>query len=499
MCGIVGMISNGQSVVRKTATSLAALENRGRHSTGLYSASNGKRTFDMKFRRPGSASTVFEGMDLESIASEAAIGHVRYATSGDSLEQDAQPLRNPKPFMAISHNGQIANYLSLQERLVKEKGFGFATNCDVEALLFAFAQNMIDIKISDPETTEGFFNEKIVPALKATMDESLGGYFAIGAYSTVVLIPGKGLLAFKDPNGIRPLCYAVREKEGDIIHAFASESIALPVWAHYGDAEELKPGEAIFIDYGLNVYREIVHDLGEKVCPLEAAYFSKGHSMFNGRDIESIRARLGLALASEYMDLADRVDCIVPVPKTPIPAALALAGAWNKPYGGVEANQSIRTFQGNSQSQREIAAVNKFSFNKQKIYGKRVGVVDDSVVRGTNSRSIIDALYRLGAKEVHFLSTYPEFINICPGGVDVASEKELLLRDNSPEAREAARQQIHATTLNYLSLDSMLSSMGLRKDQICGGCIIKEHYPFDMTDYRRYQKVIEQQRSCGRE
>ncbi|MBI4453875.1 class II glutamine amidotransferase [Candidatus Woesearchaeota archaeon] len=542
MCGIIGMISNGRSVSREVVQGLVALQHRGRDSSGIITTNRDGSEFGSIIRGVGPAKEVFQEVNLDKIVARAAVGHDRYSTIGSNLSGDAQPLYKSKTGIVIAHNGHIANYLRIKEELKKRKSYYLATQCDAEALLCALVQNMIDIKSYEAVDTPQFVNEKFFPAIRATLDPE-AKYGVIGAYSVVGLSIDRGLFAFKDPHGTRPLIFAQRrerkklrergelieqregrelierkeqreimelrgqrerreqreqrelikqkdetENDEEITYAFASESVALPKLRGFDKYEELGPGEAVFIDFKMNIYRKTILSLGKKTCKFEPVYFAKGVSYFNGKVIEDIRYELGLEAADEFSYLKDRIDNILAVPKTAIRAAEAIAKAWDKPFGGIEAaDDGIRSFLGGTQTERELIAYFKFSYNPHRIEGKSVGVIDDSVVRGTISRSLVKALYDLGAKEVHFISVYPPFIGICAGGIDVPEERELLLNENTPDAIETARQTINATTLNYLSRNRLLRTLNLTEDSVCNGCTKKE-YPFDLSDYYRFQE-----------
>lgn len=510
MCGIIGMISNGRSVSREVVLGLVALQHRGRDSSGIITTNKDGSEFGSIIRGIGSAKEVFKDVNLDEIVARAAIGHDRYSTIGSNLSGDAQPLYVDKTGTAIAHNGHIANYLKLKEELKKRKSYHLATHCDAEALLCALVQNMIDIKSYEAVDTPQFVNEKFFPAVRAILDPE-AKYGVTGAYSVVGLSIDRGLFAFKDPHGIRPLIFAQRRErrnrlrnskvtrrdekdDEEITYAFASESIALPKLSGFDKYEELGPGEAVFIDFDMNIYRKTILSLGQKTCKFEPVYFAKGVSYFNGKVIEDIRYQLGLEAADEFSHLKDNINNILAVPKTAIRAAEAIAKAWDKPFGGIEAaDDGIRSFLGGTQTERELIAYFKFSYNPHRIEGKSVGVIDDSVVRGTISRSLVKALYDLGAKEVHFISIYPPFIGICAGGIDVPEENELLLNENTSEAIERARQTINATTLNYLSRDRLLKTLNLTEDSVCNGCTKKE-YPFDLSDYYRFQEQRRRER-----
>ncbi len=484
MCGIVGIISN-QPVCGDLEAALVALEHRGRDSTGIIGFDTKNNKFGQPIRGAGSSSEVFRGKGMGELPYTLAIGHNRYATIGNNLENDAQPLLIQNPGIAMAHNGQIANYLSIREQL--DGTYSFLTGCDVEALMLAFAENIKSC--NNGHSGKEYFEKTIIPAMAMTYGAQ-GGIKVIGAYSAVAIIAGKGLLAFKDPHGIRPLGLAKRTSEGKVEYAFASETTAFHYLRGFHEMRELKPGEVIFIDLNLNLHSSTLLNLGEKSCPFESVYFAQVDSNLRGEQVYDARTKLGFEISKVYSHMKDRVDVITPIPKSPIPASIALANTWDKEYGGIVARPShspVRAFQ-KEEGARGKSIDGKFLFIKSHIKGKRVGVVDDSIVRGDTSRAIVARLYSLGAKEVHMFVTYPPFIGICPGGIDIAEYDELLLKENSPEAIEEARKTISATTLNYLPIESVLEAVNLCPKTACLGCTMGQ-YPFDMSDYQRFQKL----------
>lgn len=492
MCGIIGIISN-KPVCHDLVRGLHALQHRGVQSTGLISFNSPGSKFSPPIRGEGSSTEVFRHAE-PSAADNVAIGHNRYATSGDDPSRDAQPIYIQRPGLAIAHNGQIANYMSLRERLKKQGSYSFFTNCDVEALLFALAQNLIGQNSHQARDTSSFVKEELFPALKKTMD-SQAEYPAIGAYSIVAIISNHGLLAFKDPHGIRPLCFAKKENDGTLQYAFASETTAFHFLRGFQDFRELGPGEAIFVDLNLNIYTEKISPQQQKFCPFEIVYFAQVDSELREQKVYDARFKLGLALAASYSELKDRVDAIMPVPKSPIPAAIAMANAWNRPYGGIVPRPShspIRAFQQDAERRRR-SIDEKLIFIRSHINKKKIGLVDDSVVRGETSKDVVAKLYALGAKEVHLFLTYPPYIGICPGGIDTPLEEELLLNNDSKEDIERARKLIGATTVNFLPLKKMLKAVNLTPETACLGCTQKQ-YPFDISGYAGFQELRKKHR-----
>lgn len=488
MCGIVGCIGN-YPVLEDVVKGLVALQHRGIQSSGAVIYNSKQDEFNLVRREQGSAQDVFANLNPKGVRGNVGIGHNRYATSGDDLTKDAQPLFTQKMGLVMAHNGQIANYLALKEKLKEEKNYCFFTNCDAEPLLFALTQNLIDLRPYKIKSTEKFVKDKLFPALQRTLDFNQN-FHAIGAYSVVTIIPGRGLLAFKDPHGIRPLNFAKRVEDDKVQYAFASETSAFHMMGGFHDFYELSDGEAVFIDFDFNVYKDKVHPLGEKHCIFEIPYFSQVDSDYRGEQVYDYREKLGLALAEQYSHMKDQVDIIVPVPKSPIPAALALAKAWDKDYGGIVARPShsnIRAFQ-QEKKRRGNAIDQKHLFVKSQIKDKVVGLVDDTALRGDTAKRVVKKMYDLGAREVHFFVTYPPFRSVCPGGIDIARKSELIINYGIPEEIEDARKYIGSKSLNYLSLKRTVKAQNLTLDNVCLGCT-QQQYPFDMTDYQRFQEL----------
>ncbi len=497
MCGVIGIFSN-QPVAVDVVRGLNALQHRGIQSSGLIIYDSFQNIFTSPIRGVGASTDVFRNVNIHERRDNVAIGHNRYATSGDDLTKDAQPLYIQKPGLALAHNGQISNYVQLRKRLEEQRSYTFFTNVDAEALLFAFAQNLIELKSYKAVDTPTFVREKCFPALEKTMNPK-SEYAANGAFSAVAIIANRGLLAFKDPHGIRPLCFAKKDDGALKQYAFASETTAFHFLKGFQEFHELAPGEAIFIDFDFNIYHNKIQDAGEKNCPFEAVYFSQVDSNYRGNQVYDLRFELGLVLAENFPEMKDCVDVVIPVPKSPIPAAIALANAWEKPYGGIvprPSHSSVRAFQQDGKK-REKSIDDKLLFVRSHIQDKRIALIDDSIVRGETSKKIVKRLFSLGATEVHLFSTFPPYIGICPFGIDTPTEEELLVNANTKEDIEIARREIGATTLHYLSSEKMLKSVNLNSETACLGCTTKQ-YPIDIQDYSDFQLLRKKHREIAR-
>lgn len=287
------------------------------------------------------------------------------------------------------------------------------------------------------------------------------------------MIANKGIVAFRDPNGIRPLLLGEKGLKGKKSYAFASESIALSIQG-YEKIRDLRPGEAVFIDRELNVHAKIIKEEKAAPCVFEYVYFSTVESVYEGRPIYEVRKKLGEELAAKvrkhWPDLD--VDVVIPVPDTSRTAASALAKALGVAYEeGLIKNRYIgRTFIMPVQKLRENAMKLKLKPIESVIKGKNVMVVDDSIVRGTTSKRIVELLRESGAKKVYFLSTFPPIRNPCYYGIDFQREEELIANNKTIEEVE---KEIRADRLIYMDVEGLQKAVGTEK--ICTACITGEY------------------------
>jgi len=487
MCGIIGIISK-KKVIEETLQSLISLNHRGIQSSGIISQNTKKNKFSSPIKILGKNQEEFHKLINPSNEDNIAIAHNRYVTSGDNNLNNAQPMIIQKPGIALAFNGQISNYLEIKKQLEKEEGYTFFSESDTETLLLNIAKNLEKKRPQDSKNINSFVNERLFPALEKILEE------VKGAYSAVAIIDNKGLLAFKDPHGIRPLCYAIKKDSSSIM--FSSETTTFNFLGNYQRPIEIEQGQAIFIDKDLNIYQKSILKKEKRFCPFETVYFAQIDSKFNNQEVYQSRYNLGIALAKHFIKLKEKIDIVIPIPKSPIPSAQAIADYWKKPFGGIIARPShsiIRAFQ-QEKNQRDKLIEEKFFFIKSLIKEKRIALVDDSIIRGETSKKIISKLYNLKAKEIHFFSTYPPCISICPYGIDIASYKELLIKNNTPEDLENARKSINATTLNYLPIDLMLEAINQNKKESCLGCTEKK-YSININSYHNFSHLREIQRN----
>lgn len=483
MCGIVGVVSERGDAATLAATALLALQNRGKQSTGLFGYDDRSRQFPLQLRRAAPASDVYDDAFFRDAAKRRlpmAIGHNRYATSGDSVERDIQPLRITKPGIAAAHNGQVANLITLERRL-RDQGWSMDTACDVELLLGALGQSLDDHRATTHDTA-AFIERRLRPALLEIMDPQARLYVN-GAYSLVAIIDGVGLLGVRDPHGIRPMVFGTMRHGDGVAHVLASERAAFhQLGEEWLDRSDVQPGEAILIDAAQQVHRFTVREAEHAHCAFEYPYFANVTSKVEGIGVYDARLRLGRMLAEEHPDAAGRLDIIMPLPESPRPIALAMAEALGiPPAEGVIKNPHYtrRVFQEPTPELRQAGLSRKYLFIKSQIEGKRVGIVDDSIVRGDTSARIVANLRRLGAASVEFYIAFPAITHPCPYGIDIPDPSELVARGK--RAEEVA-QAIGADRVAYISDAGFARAIGLQG--LCMACTNGRYITGDgVTEY----------------
>jgi amidophosphoribosyltransferase len=457
-CGVFGVYAPGEDVARIAFFGIFSLQHRGQESAGI-AVTDGKQINIHK--QMGLVTQVFQEDILSSLKGNIAIGHTRYSTTGSSVLRNVQPMLSTGHMgdFALAHNGDLVNAAEIRAELM-DRGVEFATTNDSEVLAKLIAN-------SRATTIE----EAIVEAMKVIH----------GAYSVVVMTENK-LIAFRDPNGIRPLCIG-RLNNGHMVAA--SETCAInTVGAEFVRAVE--PGEMIVI--GEDGMREIqavpVHR--HAMCIFEFIYFARPDSMIYGKNIHAARRRMGHELAKEHP--CPGAHIVFPIPDTGTPAAIGFAQASRIPYAeGVIKNRYIhRTFIQPDQRMREMGVRMKLSPLTETLAGKRVVMVDDTIVRGTTTRGTVRMLKEAGAAEVHVRITAPPYRYPCFFGVDTANQSELIAAQHSVEE---IREHIGADSLGYLSLKGLVNAIGLRKDNFCSACLDGK-YPIDIPNEAKLSKFV---------
>jgi len=427
-CGVVGLYSPDRESARLTFFSLFALQHRGQESAGI-AVSDGSKV--RLHKDMGLVSQVFDETVLASLPGEMAVGHTRYSTTGASVLRNAQPVYCQSLIgeIAVSHNGNLINTAALRKELEGE-GERFDSSSDTEIIARILVRNLHE----GPEN-----------AVKEVMRR------AKGAYSVAVLTP-KMIIGFRDPYGIRPLVAGKLTGGGFML---ASESCAFSPVDGVVD-RELKPGEMAIIDASGMRYAQGISSGRAAMCLFEFIYFARPDSHMYGTSLYQARERMGQNLALEHPAEA---DIVVPVPDSGIPAALGYSRQSGIPYreGMMKSRYIHRTFIAPDQRLRELGVRMKLSPLEENIRGKKLVLVDDSIVRGTTTRQIVKLLFESGASEVHVRITAPPIKFPCFYGIDMASKSELAA---SRMSVDQIKDHIGATSLGFLSIDSAVDAVG---------------------------------------
>lgn len=440
-CGVFGIYSRATTdVAAETYIALYALQHRGQESCGIVVNDGGVFTHR---RDLGLVHEVFDRESLERLGKgKIAVGHVRYSTTGNSNRNNSQPLvvRHVKGPMSIAHNGNLTNARELREEY-ELKGGIFHTTSDTEVISYAITEQRI---------CTGSIEEAVVAAMARIQ----------GAYSLVVMSAQK-LIAARDPHGFRPLCIG---KKGDQI-IVASESCAIDsIGGQF--VRDVRPGEVVVIDD--NGMRSIDTHCGNKgnCCVFEFVYFARPDSVIDGSSVHRARIRAGHYLALEHPAQA---DIVVGVPDSGLDAAMGFSQQSGIPYGiGFVKNRYIgRTFIQPSQGERENSVRIKLNVVAETVKGKRVVLIDDSIVRGTTSGRIVELLREAGATEVHLRVSSPPFVNPCYYGTDIDSRDKLIA---CRLTQEEIAKELGVDSLGYLSVDSVVRIAENAHCRFCDGC-----------------------------
>lgn len=449
-CGVFGASATGHHVSLDMFNGMMALQHRGQESGGMATV-NGKGDIRVHVGM-GLVSQVFSNKELQYLYGNSGIGHIRYATTGASDLVNAQPFvfKHPDMQVAIGFNGNIVNYDELKAEL-ESNGNVFISTTDTEVIGQLFIR----------ELESG--NTDYIEALKKVMERLDGAY-------SILLLTGKGeVIACRDPKGFKPLCMGSRE---DTVF-FASETGALDaVDAKFG--REIEPGEVVVAKDGKIVKsRRAIVEERHAHCMFEYVYFMRPDSYFEGRYTHKVRENLGRELAKIYNDL--KADVVIPVPDSGRSAALGFAKESGIPFEeGLVKNRYVwRTFIMPSDKARKSGVKLKLNAVKDIVAGKRVVLVDDSIVRGTTMAKIMRMVREAGAKEVHLMVSCPPVIAPCYMGVDFPTYKELIASDRTP--KEIA-EVIGADSVNYMTIKGLMEAIGLPKKDLCMACL-DEDYP----------------------
>jgi amidophosphoribosyltransferase len=446
-CGVFGVYAPEHDIARYAYFALYALQHRGQESAGIASVQGGHI---MTLRDLGLVNQVFDEQKLRALSGDMAIGHVRYSTTGSSAWENAQPVhRSDRRELALAHNGNLINAVDLREEL-RGRGITFRSTSDSEiiaALLSTHEADRVEDAIAD-----------VMPSLK-------------GAYSTVVMTRD-GVVAFRDPHGLRPLALGqVGER-----YAVASESCAFDIIG--GKLlREVQPGELISIgERGIET-RQVVEGERRAFCVFEHIYFARPDSKLEGNRTHVSRRKMGEIL---WRESPVQANVVIPVPDSGNPGAAGYSKASGIPQddGLIKNRYVARTFIQPGQELRKRGLRMKFNPLPEVVGGKRLVVVDDSIVRGNTTRQIVQILRDAGALEVHMRITSPPIRHPCHYGIDMSTREEMVAHGRTVE--EVA-EELDCDSLAYLSLGGVYEAIRATRETHCDACFTGE-YPLDGTD-----------------
>jgi amidophosphoribosyltransferase len=461
-CGVLGVSLQGKGAAPYLYRGLRALQHRGQESAGIATSSHGT----LHHRKGmGLVHDIFTQETIDSLRGSVGIGHVRYSTTGTSDLENAQPLvvKLRDEDAALAHNGDLVNFERIRRRL-QAQGVEFLGSADSETIA-----QMVALEYGRTRDLEA--------AIRRASTELIGGY-------AVVMLVGPTLAAFRDPLGIRPLSLGTLDGG----YAVASESVALEMMGGRL-VRDLLPGEVLIIDKAQTLRSSRMSNVGEKAhCMFEWVYFSRPDSVLEGQMVYEVRHRIGQALARESPANA---DIVIPVPDSSRPQALGYSEVSGIPYSeGLIKNRYVeRTFILPDQKRREDEVRVKLHPVPGLLKGKRIVLIDDSIVRGTTLREIVRMVREAGASSIDVRIGCPPIVAPCYFGIDMKERKELVANGRSEE--EIARV-IGAESVHYLSLPGLVQSIGLAQDNLCLGCLTGR-YPLDVPEERRrFQKSLEE-------
>lgn len=451
MCGIVGIV--GQSSVNQTIyDALTVLQHRGQDAAGIVTVDRG--AFRLR-KANGLVKDVFEVKHMQRLQGNAGIGHVRYPTAGSSSASEAQPFYVNSPFgISLAHNGNLTNTVELAAGLIKKRRH-VNTTSDSEVLLNLLADEL------QKTTSLTLTSEEVFDAVANVHQQ------ARGAYAVVAMIIGQGLVAFRDPFGIRPLVLGKHETATGTEYMVASESVALDA-VGFEVIRDVAPGEAIYVSIDGQLYtRQCAVEPSYAPCIFEFVYFARPDSTIDKVSVYASRvnmgAKLGEKIKKEWYD--HDIDVVIPIPETSCDIALEIARCMDLPYrqGFVKNRYIGRTFIMPGQQERKKSVRRKLNAINTEFKGKNVLLVDDSIVRGTTSEQIIEMAREAGAKKVYFASAAPEirFPNVY--GIDMPTSNELIAHGR--DADEIAKL-IGADGIIFQNLSDLVEAVRMENPQI---------------------------------
>ncbi|HEY9676894.1 MAG TPA: amidophosphoribosyltransferase [Drouetiella sp.] len=467
MCGLIAVAGSSNSAL-ETFAGLMNLQHRGQDGAGILTVDS-KKTGGFHLQKgSGLIENVFSERSFKNLTGAAAIGHARYATIGRDDPNLLQPFLDYETGLGLGHNGNIVNFYSLREEILKKSVVPVPLDSD-SALILKLLTDHLGDKPLEPGS--------VFDAINFAMEK------LVGSYSIVCLTRGGDIFGFRDPNGIRPLVFGSKTTaEGDKVYAIASETIALN-FLEYENIEEVKAGEAIFIDSKGQVTRKMIKADSYSPCMFEWVYFARVESEFGNTSVYEARFKLGLILAERIKSLGIEADIVVPVPETSRVAAVALAEGMQLPFREllIKNRYINRTFILDGQQSRKEAIRRKLYPIAAEFKDKRCIVVDDSIVRGNTAKQIVKLIKQAGAKEVTLVSSCPPINNACYYGIDFPSAAELVAHEKTEQEVAA---DLGCDRIVFQTVDGLKAA--LQQQNLCTGCLT-DKYPTDIDSGREFE------------
>ncbi len=467
MCGIIGLYTINREAVMDIYDGMMVLQHRGQDAAGIATCSD-----KLRIRKgSGLVTAIFDAQNLAELKGSIGIGHTRYPTRGTGAGYDAQPFVTDG--IAMAHNGNVTNVEELKDEIEQDPRRRVSSGCDVEVILHVFARAF--------EQSKGEDAKRVKHAVQEVFKQ------VRGAYSVVALIQGKGLIAFRDPRGIRPLAMGRKKRNSRYEYSFASESAAFNLIEHE-QMDDVGPGEVIFINTEGKIHRSIIEQKQHTPCIFEYVYFARPDTVMDHINVYKTRLRIGKELSLLWKGLSEKkgvkADVIIPVPDSSRPAAMAMAAKLRLRYreGLIKNRYVARTFIMAGQRLRESSIRYKLTPLRQEIEGKNVLLVDDSIVRGTTSKQIVELVRKAGAKKVFFASGCPPIMYPCFYGIDMTTRKELIAAQKSIDD---IRKHIGADELIYMTIPALKRAAGTGNENIkefCSACMDGNYPTGDITE-----------------
>ncbi len=482
MCGVIGIWAN-REIFHDLYQGLLSIQHRGQDAAGII-------TYDGRFHEKkgsGLVLDIFGPEEASQLKGNIGLGHTRYPTIGGGGYEDAQPFMVNTPFgIILAHNGNVVNYRQLKKELFEKDQRLLNSDCDAEVILNVFAQEL------EEQRAKNLTPENIFKAVA-------GVYRRVkGSYSVVAYIAEQGMVAFRDPHGIKPLSFGCR-KDGLIpSYAFASETVSLNLM-NFEDVEHIQAGEAIFLDRNRRLYRQKLVHKKHTPCLFEWVYFARPDSVIDGVNVYKSRVNLGRLLAEEIKKKNLEIDVVVPVPDSARDAAIEIARRLGLRYReALVKNRYIgRTFIMPAEAKRQSSVRQKLNPICSEINGMKVLLVDDSIVRGNTSRAIVEMVRECGADKVYFASYSPPLRYPCVYGIDMQTKTEFVARDAD---EEQVAKRIGADQVIYQTLDNLKKAIRLENPDLrsfCAACFDGCYPTGDVTP--EILKSIEEERKLIQE